>query len=153
MKPKRSPIRRVLRIFGWCILAYLIVTGILVPTWTVLKTHWAIANALHNAKSVKLIHYNHHPGFISEKIYDTKELAPEDFHKVADAFPSCPDISLLAPFGLITGCLFDPHHRIVITDASGNVTIIRVCFECDHYQIGDDSPTQVTPYIWQYTLR
>ncbi len=68
--------------------------------------------------------------------------------------PIVPDLGF--PF-LEKGCLFNPHHRIVITDAAGKVTVIRVCFECDHLTIGDEDPyhgqLSGMPLVWSYTLR
>jgi hypothetical protein len=37
------------------------------------------------------------------------------------------------------------------------VTVINVCFECDHLTIGDENPYRGTlsgmPFVWSYTLR
>jgi hypothetical protein len=124
-------------------------------TFYLLMDKWAINRAVAHAKSIRLEHYrNAIDNFGTEQIIASKDLAPEDFHRVSDAFP----VGLDASFpGLVPMCIFNPHHRIIITDASGNMTAIRVCFECDHTEIthGDQpyGDTHVTPFIWMRTLR
>jgi hypothetical protein len=123
-----------------------------IPTWRAVSGWWEIRSALSHGKSVKLIHYNPYAGRIgnsSEIIYGTKDLSPGDYSKVSGAFLPLPD------FGMPSdsyGCLFDPHHKIVITDAAGNETVIRVCFLCDHVQIGEGSKTFCTPFLWRPLL-
>jgi hypothetical protein len=146
------PIRfAIKRIFIGLLL--LIIIGL--PTFDLLREKWIISRALAHAKSVRLEHYrNAIDNFGNEQIISSSSLAPEDFHSVGDAFPIFLDLG----FPLVTsGCLFNPHHRIIIADASGKVTTIQVCFECDHIGIshGDQhyGDIQGTPFIWMRTLR
>ena len=142
--------------FGGCLLNCLLwIVGILLlfciePTYTLLKEKWIIDSAVSRAKSIKIVHYNPHSFLLPEEIvYDTKELKPEEFYKVSRAFPVFLDIG--DPFGQ-GSCIFDPHHRIVITDAEGKETIIRVCFNCDHVSIGKEYALG-TPFVWRLSLR
>jgi hypothetical protein len=151
MKQQRSVFRRLLSAFGWSFLALIVFGFVGIPTWTLLTEKWAIESALKNAKSVELIHYNPYSQMLgSEMIYGTKELDPKDFHKISDAFPLSIDVGF--PVDGYT-CIFAPHHRIVITDADGKQTVIRVCFICDHCQVGNDESTFITPYVWRSSLR
>jgi hypothetical protein len=150
MKPKLSKFRNFFRFLCWGSLAVFIFTFVVVPTFNLLEQKWVIDHAIRHAQSIKLIHYNPYAHFgRPEIIYGTKELDPKDFDKVLEAFPLAIDVGFpVDP----TGCLFDPHHRIVITDASGQQTVIRVCFLCDHYQVGALGGVSVTPYVWRATL-
>jgi hypothetical protein len=88
-----------------------------------------------------------------EKVLSTRALAPADFHKVGDAFPL--GISFNIP-GNMKKCIFEPHHRIIIADAAGNVTLVRVCFICDAVALGDDAHLDLFEYppdAWKKTLR
>jgi hypothetical protein len=79
--------RRLTRYVVWGILALLII-WILSPTWISLGNKVAVSYALDNARTVRLEHYQigwrelGHP----ETVLSTKDLAPDDFHKVSDAF-------------------------------------------------------------------
>ncbi len=122
------------------------------PTYILLKEKWIIESAVRNAKSIQVIHYNpyFHPGE-PEMIYDTKELKPQEFDQVSGAFPVCLDIGFP---GIETSCLFSPHHRIVMKDKEGHETVIRVCFICDHFAIGDsEGEIFATPFAWRPALR
>jgi hypothetical protein len=129
---------------------------------TLFKEKWIISRAVASAKSIRLEHYRidykadekEQKLVVKEQILAAKDLAPEDFHRINDAFPVGLDIGF--PF-LELMCLFNPHHRIIMTDASGKVTTVQVCFECDHFSIlhGDQKYGDVvrTPFIWMTSLR
>lgn len=154
MTSKPSSPRKYLHIFGAIIIGYFVTVGIIVPTWFLVRDKLRVTMALHHATSVRLEHFEHiwsDKGRV-ERIIATKNLAPADFHRVSDAFPLAPDVSILMPFVLETGCIFNPHHRIFIDDAEGHETIISVCFECDHYDINHGG-TVITPFLWQHSLR
>ena len=134
------------------LLAIPLILFVALPSYQAIRGWCVITWALHDAKSVKLVHYNPYTHIFSAKelVYGTKDLSPGEFSKVSWTFPPCPD------FGMPTDpylCTFDPHHRIVITDSAGNETIIRVCIICDHVQIGDKTEPFVTPFIWRPLLR
>ena len=145
-------IRSVLK---WMFVGFFFLFFITPSTFDLLKEKWVISRALANAKSVRLEHYrNYIDTGGSEAIIAAKNLDPKDFHRVGAAFPFFLDVGFP---GLELKCIFNPHHRIVITDASGNVTVIRVCFECDQLEIakGDQKYGDIegTPFIWMHTLR
>jgi hypothetical protein len=104
---------------------------------------------------VRLEHYrNAIENWGVDKVIASKDLPPSKFLGVWAAFP--PFLDLGIP-GADTACIFNPHHRIIITDVSGNVTTIEVCFECDHISIlhGNEryGQTERTPLLWMWTLR
>jgi hypothetical protein len=123
-----------------------------VPSWRAIEGWWNIRSALANAQSVKLVHFNpyahtHTPD--SEMIYGTKDLNSDQFSKVTWSFPPVPDLGLPSD---LTKCIFDPHHKIVITDSTGRETVIKVCFLCDHIQIGETGEIFCTPFLWRPLL-
>ncbi len=142
-------------ILRWALMAFFLLVFFAPSTFDLLKEKWVISRAVANAKSIRLEHYrNRIDGFDSEQIIASKELSSEDFHKVAATFPVCLDAGLP---GSELACIFNPHHRIIITDFSGNVTVIRVCFECDHFDVthGNQEYGEITrtPFVWMATLR
>jgi hypothetical protein len=71
--------------------------------------------------------------------YRTADLSPEE--RLAEKTLARIEIlSLALLFGLPQGwpiptrCLFDPHHDIQITSASGRVSTAVICFSCDMMQ-------------------
>lgn len=117
-------------IIQWTWIACFVSLFIAPSTFYLLREKWTISYAVAHAKSIRLEHYrNVIDTHGREEIIATKDLAPKDFHLVSNAFPVFLDIGFP---GDTWGCLFNPHHRIIITDAAGNITTIRVCFECDH---------------------
>jgi len=134
------------------LLALALIVFVGIPTWKAVHGWWEIRSALANAKSVELVHFNpyaDHFAFTPRIVYGMKELKPEDFGKVLAAFPPLPDFGMPSdPYE----CVFDPHHKIVITDASGHETVIRVCFICDHVQIGEKGDIFCTPLLWRPLL-
>jgi len=71
------------------------------------------------------------------------------FSKVAWAFPPVLDFGLPSD---ATKCIFDPHHKIIITDTAGRETVIKVCFLCDHVQVGEEGEIFCTPFLWRPLL-
>jgi hypothetical protein len=154
MNSKPSRWRRAFYRLGCILVGYFALTGFFIPTAFLLKGKLDVAHAMDHAKSIRLEHFEHvwMQNTRVERIIAAKNLAPEDFHRVSDAFSFGVDISVLIPIGFETACMFNPHHRILIKDAKGNVTVILVCFECDHYQIGHGDII-ITPFSWQHSLR
>ncbi len=144
--------RKIFRFVGLGLLIPFLLIFVGIPTFFLVVDKWKVDSVLHTAKSIQLIHYNPyvHRGGTSEIVYATKDLDPKDFYKVSAAFPLFLDFGFPCDF---SGCLFEPHHRIVITDETGKQTVIRVCFLCDHYQIGPKSTISVTPFAWRWALR
>ncbi len=141
-----------------CTLVFLILLGVIfiAPfTFKLLRVKWEVHRLLANAKSVQIQHYR---SWIDtggkEQIIASRILAPTEYHKVAEAFPMGPDMGF--PGGLWK-CAPNPHHRIIITDASGNVTTISVCFECDHVELTQGGEKEgdlfYNPFIWRGSLR
>ena len=132
-----------LYLFGSLILLFCLIY----PTGVAIYEKWQIDTAVWNAKTIEIVHYNPYcrVPFQKEIIYGTQILKKEDFHKVSDAFPYCLDIS--CPL-IMTMCSFDPHHRIVITDAAGQQKVIQVCFICTHVQVGEKGRIIPMPFFW-----
>ncbi len=126
---------------------FILFVCLIYPTGVATCEKWQIDTAVRNAKSIEIVHFNPYcrAPFQKEIIYGTKILKKEDFHKVSDAFPYCLDIS--CPL-IMTMCSFDPHHRIVITDASGQQKVIQVCFICTHVQVGEKGGIIPMPFLW-----
>jgi len=150
---KKSGCRRGCMSFGCLPFLALAIFFIGIPTWKAIEGWWTIRSALANAQSVKLVHYNPYshismtPG--SEIIYGTKDISRAEFSKITWAFPPVPDYGMPSdPWN----CTFDPHHKIVITDAAGRQTVIKVCFLCDHVQIGENGEIFCTPFLWRPLL-
>jgi len=144
-------IRRLTTYFLWAV-TVLVVIVVLFPTWVALGDKITLLYALHNARSVRVEHYQmefRDLGGQQETILGSKDLSPEDFHKISDALPLV--LGVEDP-GVWKKCIFDPHHRIIITDGKGNETILRVCFICDQYQV-NNGIIQDTPSAWMQTLR
>ncbi len=145
------------KLLGIGVVLMIVVIILAVPATTRLADEKKqISQALASAKEIRLEHYRTalETGG-SEQIIASKNLAPKDFHRVGDAFPLAPDVGLP---GLTRGCLFNPHHRLIITDALGKRTVIEVCFECDHVGIRhgynkEGGEVVGTPFVWMITLR
>jgi len=147
---------RIRSIILWLIFLFLVGAFFVPSTFDLLHDKWTINRAVAHARSIRVEHYR--SAFESEtfreEIIAARDLPPEDFHRVNDAFPVGLDVSFP---GLVLMCSFNPHHRIIITDASGKVTTIKVCFECDHTEIDragqPDGDIHTTPFIWRRSLR
>jgi len=116
------------------------------PTVQLLQERSQISALLTHAQGVELVHYREFPG--REAVYADKKLDHSQFKQVIAAFPLRLDAGVP---GLEMMCLFNPHHKIVITGEDGRQTVIRVCFQCDHVKIGDAEPFG-TPYAWRGAL-
>ncbi len=158
MKPKRG--RRIR--WRWVVSGVFLALFVLPPTCGLVVARAKIAYLISHAKSVRAEHYviarhfDEKSNRLSQEeiVLASKDLPSTDFNRVEDAFPVFFDLGVP---GLEKMCLFNPHHRIVITDKSGKVTVIRVCFECDHLTIGDEDPYQGIlngmPFLWSFSLR
>ncbi len=145
---------------AWIFLLLFVALFIAPFTFELLKEKWEIHQLLVHAKSIRIEQYRSwidtmaFGGTDKDEVIASKELAPEKFYKVGGAFPIAPDVGIP---GIEVGCSFNPHHRIIITDAEGNVTTIRVCFECDHIGIShrDQKYDDIkgTPFVWMWSLR
>jgi len=140
---------------------FLFVAVFIAPfTLELLKEKLKIHQLLTHAESIRVEHFHSWVDMMAidgsgkEQIITSKTLPRAEFQKVADAFPIGPDIGF--PGGMYK-CAPNPHHRIIITDASGNVTTISVCFDCDHVEIkrADEKVGDLfrTPFIWMGSLR
>lgn len=130
--------------------AFLLVVCVIEPTAVAVREHMEIVHAVKHARTIELVHYN--PGIGSAEdliVYARKKLEPSDFHRVLDTMPLVPDTGI---WSMELMCLFNPHHKIIVTDSDGRQTVIRVCFECDHVRI-DQGDTIGTPWAWRGRLR
>ncbi len=97
------------------------------------------------------MHYNpyiaHRGG---DLIYSSKELDPAEISKIEAAFPFAVDYGI--PGG-IKQCMFDAHHKIVVTDRDGTITVIRVCLICGQMQVGEGENIFDMPSAWRNALQ
>jgi len=145
---------------GWFSLLFLLGVLVVPATLHLLWEKWKIHELVAHARSIRLEQFRSRletmtiNGEGKEEIIASKNLTPGEFFRVSGGFPLFVDVGFS---GLASGCLFNPHHRILITDEAGNVTTIEVCFECDHVKIesatGKETDYFGTPLIWQWSLR
>lgn len=133
--------RRWRRIQIWIgILCLVVFVGI--PTAQVLGARFQIASALRSASSVRLEEYSY-PRTLTSRV-----LTPAEYRQVTDAMPITLKVGIP---GVIYRC-FDPHHRVVITDASQREMTLDVCFTCQGFCLtGND--VLITPSAWRQRLR
>jgi hypothetical protein len=135
-----------LLIFGGILFAICVVE----PTVVGIHERIALGEVIGHAKSVELVHYGPGIGVPEDRvIYSTKTIGSADIRNFLNAIPWSPDLGF---WGAQLGCIFDPHHKLIVTDDQGNQTAIRICFECDHIRIGK-GPIIPTPYAWRGRLR
>jgi hypothetical protein len=144
-------LRRCLRACG--IIAFLLVAIAAVvlvgyPTASLVLKRATVVDLIDHASSIELVHF-HGDGKGSEIPYATKTLTPGEFRDVRKAFPLGLDTAMP---GWVNFCGFDPHHKIIVTSPDGRTTVIRACFICDAWQIGD-GPVLRTPLPWMTSLR
>jgi len=153
------------KIARWCVRAaaitivalILLFIGLNTSISTTLLYHEraSILDALKNAQSVDLDHYDHKRGDLNADgtgiIYTIaighKELGPADFDKVAAAFPL-----RLAFLSFMSPNCFVPHHWITINEKDGTKFKIPVCFTCGMIKVADREEHNL-PWGWTSSVR
>lgn len=119
-----------------------VVLCFLLPTMEILWARWKITSAVDSATAIRLEEYS------GKEILSSRILSPEEFSRVSEAVPFTCTVGIP---GIIWFC-FDPHHRVIITDKSGQESVLKVCFSCEQFEFSR-STLLTTPGGWRKSLR